>query len=265
MCALFTKADAAVTFGGPGAEVDNTGDTIPQFGTATCTYTGTVPNSLIIVVSYSQLALADFDTGFKSYSAQVVPGLGDSAFFLANTLTALKGKVQVGVTLLKAGAGVDGTLEQSKLVVQKVLDQFAKTGAAGELTSAVPPSKAQTITEADIPVYPGAQKVNSRTAPGNLTLNTYISPDSYDKIVAWYRQAFEAKTGYQSLVVETEPGLAIGNAQKVDLADNSSAMLSVIISGPKKSDRSPGTDSNGQPIVLDPNSTLIEFTFSGKQ
>lgn len=175
----------------------------------------------------------------------------------------MKGKVQLTVNLLKVGLDEAGIIEQSKLVIQKMLDQFAKTGAASELNGTVPPSNAQAVTEADVPVYPGALKVNSRTAPGPLFLNTYTSPDSYDKIVAWYRQAFQAKSGYQSLVIEPEPGQSIGTAQKVDAT--TSAMLTVIISGPQKADRNPGTDANQQPIVLDPNSTLIEITFSGKQ
>jgi hypothetical protein len=263
VCSLFTKADAAITLGGPIKTVENAGDTVPEFGTATCTYSAAPPNSLAIVVSYSQLSKDDFDTGFVSYSAQAVPGLGDSAYYLANSVTALKGKVQVVVNLLKVGLDNAGILEQSKIVVQKVLDQFAKTGAAGDLTAVVPPGSAQAVTEADVPVYPGALKVNSRTAPGPLFLNTYTSPDSYDKIVAWYRQTFQAKSGYQSLVLEPEPGEAIGTVQKADGV--TSAMLTVTISGPKKADRNPGTDANQQPIVLDPNSTLIEIVFSGKQ
>jgi hypothetical protein len=263
VCSLFTKADAAITLGGPIETVENAGDTVPQFGTATCTYSAAPPNSLAIVVSYSQLSKDDFEAGFVSYSAQAVPGLGDSAYYLANSVTALKGKVQVGVSLLKGGLGEAGTLEQSKLVIQKVFDQFAKTGAASELNGTVPPGNVQPLTEADVPVYPGALKVNSRTAPGPLFLNTYTSPDSYDKIVAWYRQTFQAKSGYQSLVLEPELGEAIGTAQKVDGV--TSAMLTVIISGPQRADRNPGTDANQQPIVLDPNSTLIEITFSGKQ
>jgi hypothetical protein len=265
VCSLFTKADAAITLGGPIEAVENAGDTVAQFGTATCTYTSTSPSSLSIVVSYSQQSKADFDEAAISYSSQVIPGLADSAYYYAYTLTALKGKVLVGVSILKPGLDEAGIIESSKIVVQKVLDQFAKTGAAGELTSTVPPNSAQALTEADVPVYPGALKVNSRTSPGNLFLNSYTSPDSYDKIVVWYRQALQAKTGYQSLVIEPEPGVAIGTAQKLSADNTNLAMLTVSITGPKKADRNPGTDANQQPIVLDPNSTLIEITFSGKQ
>jgi hypothetical protein len=233
-------------------------------GSGSCTYSGTNPNTLAIVLNPNSQSIADFEDGAKKFQVPLVPGIGDAAYLLLDQLIVIKGTITVTVEYLRFGVGDDTLLADTKTVAQKVLDRLATGGLASNLTSTVAASSSKPVTQADIPVYPGATRFNSEDS-GIGILSSFTSPDSYEKIVAWYKQAFQDKEWLGSYVMEFEPGYTIASAAK---SSNDGAIQTHIVAsiyGPKKADRQPRKDENDKPIILDPAATLIEVLITGNK
>jgi hypothetical protein len=113
------------------------------------------------------------------------------------------------------------------------------------------------VTAADLPVYPGSVQVDNRSSFGTQ-LATFTSSDDYATIVSWFKKIVTDKkwTGMAALEPETDDTIiSAGNASAT-----TSSQLLISIEGPKKLDRGTISDNNGNPVVLNPNDTLIVVT-----
>ena len=257
ICSLLSKEEVAASVGGSDVVIDASRDALGEFGGAGCNYTSST-GGLSVEVTIAGQSQVDFEKNFKFNNAQMVPSLGDTAFFLDGQLSTLKGKVGVVVFLLNPANGSE-TLNNAIILTQKVLTALGKTSHASDLTSSVPASKVNKVTAADLPVYPGSVLVSDDSTAG-FTITTYTSKDSYGAIVKWYKKAGAGKPWTANLSNEPEVGYTIISAGKATATTSSQLLIS--IKGPENTDRGAGSDAKGNPIVLSPEATLIILTLN---
>lgn len=255
ICSLLSKDEVAASVGGADVVIDASRDALGEFGGAGCNYTSST-GGLSVEVTIAGQSQVDFEKNFKFNNAQMVPSLGDTAFFLDGQLSTLKGKVGVVVFLLNPANGTE-TLNNATILTQKVLTALGKTSHASDLNSSVPASEVNKVKATDLPVYPGSVLVRDDST-GGVTIITYTSKDSYGAIVKWYKQAVASKPWTANLSNELEAGYTIISAGKA--TTTTASHLLIDIKGPEKADRSPGSDAKGNPIVLSPDATLISLT-----
>ncbi len=138
ICSLLSKEEVAASVGGAGVVIDASRDALGEFGGAGCSYTSST-GGLSVEVTIAGQSKVDFEKNFKFNNAQMVPSLGDTAFFLDGQLSTLKGKVGVVVLLLNPANGSE-TLNNATILTQKVLTALSKTSRANDLNSSVPAS-----------------------------------------------------------------------------------------------------------------------------
>ena len=253
ICSLLTKNEVAASLGGTVA-VDAASDSLGEFGQATCNYTNST-GGLTVQVSITGQSKADFENSFKTLGGQAVPGLGDSAFFTGGQLSTLKGKVGLVIFLVNPVGGGSTVLSNATDLTNKVLTALGKSNHASDVTSAA--ATGNSVTAADIPVYPGSVQVDNRSSFGTQ-LATFTSADDYTTIVSWFKKIIADNNWTGTVTLEPETDDTIISAGKATA--NTSSRLLVSIEGPKKADRGTISDNNGNPVVLNPNDTLIVVT-----
>lgn len=250
ICSLLTKDEVAASIGGTGVEVDAARDTLGEFGGASCDYTSS-SGGLSVQVSITGESQADFENNSKNLNAQAVPGVGDASFFLVG-LSTLKGKLVVLVVQTPTKG-----VETLTGLTQKILTAWEKTGRADDLKVSVLANKDNEVTASNLPIYPGAVRVKDDSTIGPR-IATFTSTDSYAAIVSWYKKRVADKTWTGNVVFEPAADYTIISAGKATA--ETSSQLTVSIEGPKKAGRGAGSDAKGNPIILNPNATLIIMT-----
>jgi len=240
--------------------VDAAANSLGEFGQATCNY-GNSTSNLTVQISLAEISKTDFEKGFQNRDPQAVPNLGDAAFYSAGQLSTLKGKVVLLIFVINPAKGSE-TLSNATILTQKVLTALEKTNHASDLNSTVSVGNSNPVTASDIPVYPGSVRVNDDATSGSL-IATFTSTDSFPSIVSWFKKVVTGKSWTVNTALEPEADYTILSVGKFT-ADTSSRLL-VSIEGLKKADRGTISDNNGNPVVLNPNDTLILVTLSGKQ
>jgi hypothetical protein len=259
ICSLLTKDEVAANIGGTGVEVQASRDALGEFGAASCDYTSGT-GALSVQVTITDESQAEFEKNSQALNAQAVPSSGDASFYQAGllNLSTLKGKILVTVMLLNPAKGTQ-TVSNATALTQQILTSLAKTSFASDLTTTGAAGKGKPVTAIELPVYPGSVQVKNESV-SSIQIATFTSTDDYTTIVSWYKKAVANKTWTGSTSFEPEVDYSIISAGK-STADTAS-QLSVSIEGPKKAGRSAGSDANGNPIVLGPNSTLIIMTLT---
>lgn len=259
ICSLLTKDEVAASIGGTGVEVQAARDALGEFGDASCDYTSST-GALSVQVTITDESQAEFEKNSNALNAQSVPSSGDASFYQAGllNLSTLKGKILVTVMLLNPAKATQ-TVSNATALTQQILTSLAKTSLASDLTITGAADKGKPVTAIDLPVYPGSVQVKNESV-SNIQIATFTSTDDYATIVSWYKKAVADKIWTGSASFEPEVDYSIISAGK-STAETTSQLL-VSIEGPKKADRSAGSDTNGNPIVLGPNSTLIIMTLT---